>query len=369
MTTVGEPIEPEVWRWYYDVVGKGEAVIVDTWWQTENGGFLGSTLPGLQPMKPGSCGPGRARHLPGDLRRGRQRGPEAAAARPATSASATRGRASSRRSGASPSGSSSTYYAKYCKDPDSKDWRDWPYFAGDGAVQAADGYFRILGRVDDVINVAGHRLGTKELESACLTVRRGRRGGRGPGRSTSIRGRVGRDVRLAQARLRSRARRSTDKVTKAIETEIGKIARPKNVWIVPDMPKTRSGKIMRRVIAGDLQLRRRRRRHHAGQPRDRRGDPAPGAEREGGTGEAAARADARGGDRDQGVRRRPSRSCAGRPQAARGPRPRILWGREPLHSLSPELHQFSDRLRWPEVTLINVESEHRRQLSPSKLLT
>ena len=59
-----------------------------------------------------------------------------------------------------------TYYRKYNKDPDSKDWHDWPYFAGDGAVQAADGYFRILGRVDDVINVAGHRLGTKEIESA-----------------------------------------------------------------------------------------------------------------------------------------------------------------------------------------------------------
>ena len=58
MTTVGEPIEPEVWRWYYEAVGKGEAAIVDTWWQTENGGFLGSTLPALQPMKPGSCGPG-----------------------------------------------------------------------------------------------------------------------------------------------------------------------------------------------------------------------------------------------------------------------------------------------------------------------
>ena len=58
MTTVGEPIEPDVWRWYYDVVGQGQAAITDTWWQTENGGFLGSTLPGLQPMKPGSCGPG-----------------------------------------------------------------------------------------------------------------------------------------------------------------------------------------------------------------------------------------------------------------------------------------------------------------------
>src|SRR5712691_2775352 len=68
MTTVGEPIEPEVWRWYHSEVGKGEAVIVDTWWQTENGGFLGSTLPALQPMKPGSCGPGVPGGLPGHLR-------------------------------------------------------------------------------------------------------------------------------------------------------------------------------------------------------------------------------------------------------------------------------------------------------------
>jgi len=74
MTTVGEPIEPDVWRWYHEVVGKGEAVIVDTWWQTENGGFLGSTLPALQSMKPGSCGPGGPGDLPRDLRRGPQRG-------------------------------------------------------------------------------------------------------------------------------------------------------------------------------------------------------------------------------------------------------------------------------------------------------
>ena len=74
MTTVGEPIEPEVWRWYHTEVGKGEAVIVDTWWQTENGGFLGSTLPALQADEARQLRPGGARHLPGDLRRGRQRG-------------------------------------------------------------------------------------------------------------------------------------------------------------------------------------------------------------------------------------------------------------------------------------------------------
>ena len=166
MTTVGEPIEPEVWRWYHTEVGKGEAVIVDTWWQTETGGFLGSTLPGPQADEAGLLRPGRARHLPGHLRRGRQRRSRRAAARPATSASATRGPGSSRPSGASPTGSSRSTTPSTTRTRASKDWRDWPYFAGDGAVQSADGYFRILGRVDDVINVAGHRLGTKELESA-----------------------------------------------------------------------------------------------------------------------------------------------------------------------------------------------------------
>jgi acetyl-CoA synthetase len=138
------------------------------------------------------------------------------------------------------------YYRKYNADPDSKDWRDWPYFAGDGAVQAADGYYRILGRVDDVINVAGHRLGTKELESAALTVSEVAEAAAVP---------VVDDIRGRAVEMYIAVKPGVDaagmaaKVTGAIETEIGKIARPKNVWIVPDMPKTRSGKIMRRVIA------------------------------------------------------------------------------------------------------------------------
>jgi acetyl-CoA synthetase len=141
-----------------------------------------------------------------------------------------------------------TYYAKYCRDRESKDWRDWPYFAGDGAVQAADGYFRILGRVDDVINVAGHRLGTKELESASLTVDEVAEAAAVPV-IDEIRGRaVEMYVSLKPGRSPSKA--IEDKVSAAIEKEIGKIARPKNVWLVRDMPKTRSGKIMRRVIAG-----------------------------------------------------------------------------------------------------------------------
>jgi acetyl-CoA synthetase len=140
-----------------------------------------------------------------------------------------------------------TYYAKYCRDKESKDWHDWPYFAGDGAVLAADGYFRILGRVDDVINVAGHRLGTKEIESACLTVEEVAEAAAVP-MLDELRGRVV-EVYIALKPGFKPSKEIEEKVSRAIETEIGKIARPKNSWIVPDMPKTRSGKIMRRVLA------------------------------------------------------------------------------------------------------------------------
>ena len=243
---LGRPVVPEVWRWYHSEVGKGEAANVDTWWQTENGGFLCSTLPALQPMKPGSCGPGVLGVYPVIYD---EDGSEVAAG------SGTAGNICIRNPWpgifqtiwGQPERFVDTYYRKYNKDPESTDWRDWPYFAGDGAVQAADGYFRILGRVDDVINVAGHRLGTKEIESAALTVPEVAEAAAVPV-IDDIRGRV---VEV-YASLKPGCEASPEmeaKVSKAIETEIGKIARPKNVWIVPDMPKTRSGKIMRRVIA------------------------------------------------------------------------------------------------------------------------
>jgi acetyl-CoA synthetase len=140
-----------------------------------------------------------------------------------------------------------TYFRKYNKDSDSTDWRDWPYFTNDGAVQAADGYFRILGRVDDVINVAGHRLGTKEIESAALTVPEVAEAAAVPV-IDDIRGRVV-EIYISLKPGFEPSEAMAAKVSKTIEDVIGKIARPKNVWIVPDMPKTRSGKIMRRVIA------------------------------------------------------------------------------------------------------------------------
>jgi acetyl-CoA synthetase len=247
MTTVGEPIEPDVWRWYFESVGKGEAAIVDTWWQTENGGFLGSTLPALQPMKPGSCGPGVLGVYPVIYD---EEGNEVEAG------SGTAGNICIRNPWpgifetiwGQDERFVETYYEKYCKDKNSTDWHDWPYFAGDGAVQAADGYFRILGRVDDVINVAGHRLGTKELESAAITVDEIAEAAAVPV-VDDVRGRAV-EMYVALKPGESGGKEIEEKVSKAIDREIGKIARPKSVWVVSDMPKTRSGKIMRRVIAG-----------------------------------------------------------------------------------------------------------------------
>jgi len=247
MTTVGEPIEPDVWRWFYEVVGKREAAITDTWWQTENGGFLASTLPGLQPMKPGSCGPGALGIQPviydenGDeVPKGSGKAGNMCIRNPWPGAFLTIWGQDQRYV--------DTYYAKYCRNRDSKDWRDWPYFSGDGAMQGADDYFRILGRIDDVINVAGHRLGTKELESASLTVDEVAEAAAVPV-VDDVRGKIV-EMYISLKPGVGGGKEIEQKVSDAIDTQIGKIARPKNVWIVDDMPKTRSGKIMRRVIAG-----------------------------------------------------------------------------------------------------------------------
>src|ERR1035437_2422323 len=246
MTTVGEPIEPDVWRWYYHTVGKDEAVIVDTWWQTENGGFLGSTLPALQAMKPGSCSPGVLGIYP--VINDEQGKPVPAGSRAGNICIRNPWPGIFQTIYGAPERFVQIYYEKYCKDKNSKDWRDWPYFAGDGALQAEDGYFRIIGRVDDVINVAGHRLGTKELESATITVEEIAEAAAVPV-IDEVRGRAV-EIYVALKPGYKPSKEIEDKVAAAIENLIGKIARPKNVWIVPDMPKTRSGKIMRRVIAG-----------------------------------------------------------------------------------------------------------------------
>lgn len=245
MVTVGEPIEPDVWRWYYNVVGKREAAVVDTWWQTETGGHVVSTIPALKAMKPGSAGPG----LPGihpvilddegnEVAAGSGEGGNICIRNPWPGIMQTIWR--------DPERFVRTYYGKYNKNPESKDWRDWPYMAGDGAMQAADGYFRILGRIDDVINVAGHRMGTKELESAVLQV---------PEVAEAAVVAAHDDVKGTMPEIYVSLQpgvEGTDalkkKIVDAIVSDIGPIARPRQVWIVPDLPKTRSGKIMRRIL-------------------------------------------------------------------------------------------------------------------------
>ncbi|MDZ7598525.1 MAG: acetate--CoA ligase [Desulfobacterales bacterium] len=245
MTTVGEPIEPTVWKWYYEKVGKKEAIIVDTWWQTETGGFLCSTLPAIKPMKPGSAGPGMPGIHPIILDDNGK-----AVTHPGTAGNiciqnpwpgafqtiwGDRDRFVT------------NYYARYCKNPDSKDWRDWPYLAGDAAMMGDDGYYRILGRIDDVINVSGHRLGTKELESAALVVPEVAEAAVVPV-ADDIKGKVP-DLYVALKPGFEASPELAKRISQALATEIGAIAKPRKVWIVKDMPKTRSGKIMRRVLA------------------------------------------------------------------------------------------------------------------------
>ena len=244
MTTVGEPIEPEVWRWYYEVVGKGEAAVVDTYWQTETGGFIGTTLPALEPMKPGSCGPGALGVVPVILDEdGNKIEPGSGKAGNICMSNPWPGRMQTIYG--DPDRFVDTYYAKYAKR-DSKDWRDWPYVTGDGGTQGADGYMRVVGRVDDVINVAGHRLGTKELESAALTVEEIGEAAAVPA-FDELKGRV--PELYVSLKPGVDPSKVADLVKGAVSTIIGPIARPSEVWITSDLPKTRSGKIMRRVIA------------------------------------------------------------------------------------------------------------------------
>ena len=245
MTTVGEPIEPESWKFYYEVIGKGEAVITDTWWQTETGGFLCSTVPAAIPMKPGSAGPGVPGIYPivyddegNEVKAGEGSAGNICIRNPWPGIMQT--------IWGDPDRFVKSYYEKYCRDKNSKDWRDWPYLSGDGAVESADGYFRILGRIDDVIKVAGHRLGTKELENAALTA---------PEVSEAAAVAVTDELRghmpLIFVSLKpgfEPSKELAERIRSNVAKELGPIARPKAVYIVSDLPKTRSGKIMRRIL-------------------------------------------------------------------------------------------------------------------------
>jgi acetyl-CoA synthetase len=245
LTTVGEPIQPEAWRWYHEHVGDGDAVVVDTWWQTETGGHLITNLPALDDMKPGSAGracPGIEPAILDDdgtpLPEGADEAGNLVIDRPWPGMLQTVYGDDER--------FIQEYWARF-SDTDSDDYRDWTYDAGDGAVHEADGYYRILGRLDDVMNVAGHRLGTMELESAVAEVE-----------TVAEAAVVARDhdekgtVPDVYATPREGVEADDDlraAVVGAVEDEIGPFARPENVYIVDGLPKTRSGKIMRRLLA------------------------------------------------------------------------------------------------------------------------
>ena len=231
--TVGEPINPEAWHWYYDVVGKNNCPIVDTWWQTETGGIMITSLPGAVAMKPGAAGkpffgvepalfdkdgntlkgenqgllvmtgswPGQLRTVYGDHDRFYQ-----------------------------------TYLSQY---PGS-------YFTGDGARRDEDGFYWITGRVDDVLNVSGHRLGTAEIESA-LVLHPAVAEAAVVGYPHEIKG----QGVYAYVTLMKDAAESTvllKELTDMVANELGRFAKPDYIQYAPSLPKTRSGKIMRRIL-------------------------------------------------------------------------------------------------------------------------
>ncbi len=228
--TVGEPINPEAWVWYHEVIGKGRCPVVDTWWQTETGGIMISPLPGITETKPGSATvpfpgivadvlnnegesvpagylailkpwPGMMRTIFGDDERYRE-----------------------------------TYWAKW---PDT-------YFPGDGAKRDEDGYLWILGRVDDVLNVAGHRIGTMELESA-LVAHPAVAEAAVVGKAHEVKGQaIAAFVTLKDGHRPSSELR--DELKAHVSDKIGPIARPDDILFAADLPKTRSGKIMRRLL-------------------------------------------------------------------------------------------------------------------------
>ena len=231
--TVGEPINPEAWRWYHEVVGEGRCPIIDTWWQTETGGCMITTLPAAHDMKPGSAGkpffgvrpqlvgnegevldgatsgnlclthswPGQARTVYGDHERFVQ-----------------------------------TYFSTY----------KGKYFTGDGCRRDADDYYWITGRVDDVINVSGHRMGTAEVESA-LVLHDLVAEAAVVGYPHDIKGQGIYCYVTLNADVEASDELATE-LRQHVRKEIGPIATPDHIHLTPALPKTRSGKIMRRIL-------------------------------------------------------------------------------------------------------------------------
>ncbi len=236
--TVGEPINPEAWMWYKDVIGKDKCPIVDTWWQTETGGVMISPLPGVVATKPGSATfplPGIEVEIVdknGDKVKENEGG-YLIIKKPWPGMMRTI------------HGNSERYLESYWEYISSKGEKN-VYFAGDGARIDQDGYIWIMGRVDDVISVSGHRLGTMEIESA-LVSHKSVAESAVVGKKDDLKG----EVIVAFVSLEKDVNGSSELVEdlkKHVVNEIGIIAKPEKIIISDSLPKTRSGKIMRRIL-------------------------------------------------------------------------------------------------------------------------
>jgi len=237
--TVGEPINPEAWMWYHETVGAGRCPIVDTWWQTETGGHMISPLPGATPTKPGSA----TLPLPGIFADvvdeaghpvGKGKGGILVIKRPWPSMVRT--------IWGDPERFKKTYYPE--------DFKGKFYLAGDGASIDEEGYFRIVGRIDDVLNVSGHRLGTMEIESALVANSRLVAEAAVVGRPDDLTGEaiVAFVVTKGPRPSGEEAKKVAQELREWVTKEIGAIARPKDIRFGDNLPKTRSGKIMRRLL-------------------------------------------------------------------------------------------------------------------------
>ncbi len=231
--SVGEPINPEAWEWYYHVVGDGRCPIVDTWWQTETGGILISPLPGARPLKPGSATLPLFGVEPALVD---EKGVELAGV--------TSGALVLKRSWP---GQMRTIYGDHERFKDTY-FKMFPgtYFTGDGARRDADGYYWITGRIDDVINVSGHRIGTAEVESA-LVLHAAVSEAAVVGFPHDLKGQgIYAYVTLMTGQVPNEGLRK--QLVDHVRKEIGAIATPDVIQWAPGLPKTRSGKIMRRIL-------------------------------------------------------------------------------------------------------------------------
>ena len=231
--SVGEPINPEAWMWYQQHIGRGRCPIVDTWWQTETGQILITPLPGLTTTKPGSA----TRTFPGITAEIRTSSGTALPEGGGLLALTRPWPAMLRGIYGDPERFVQQYFSR---------WQDGVYFTGDGARLDSEGYYWLLGRVDDVLNVAGHRLGTMEVESA-LVDHPAVAEAAVVGRPHEIKGQaVAAFVTLKEGGHPSES--LMEELKEHVVRKIGAIARPDQILFAADLPKTRSGKIMRRLL-------------------------------------------------------------------------------------------------------------------------